>query len=95
MNSEIFKDMLRNKKLDPTKVKVIWVSPPYPDYIWVANCKLPAKKRQIIQKFFLDLTASNPVDQPILAALDAQYYVKPNLKNFQQLQQIAKQLKML
>jgi phosphonate transport system substrate-binding protein len=43
VNYSSFDDMVKNGKADPAKVKVIWKTPPFPDYNWTIRGDVDAK----------------------------------------------------
>ncbi|MCW8880528.1 MAG: phosphate/phosphite/phosphonate ABC transporter substrate-binding protein [Kangiellaceae bacterium] len=67
---------------EPNKLKIIWRSPPYPDYVWAANNKLPERQKIKIQKAFLELSHSNTSHREILDKLRANHYVSSSINDF-------------
>ncbi len=95
LNSAVFDRLLRAGKIDPDQVEVVWATPGYADYIWAVREDVPSKVQKQITKFFRDLTPGNDEDDILLKALSADYYVVPNLKDFDKLSQIATELKLI
>ena len=43
LNYKTYDDMVAQKKLDPAKCKIVWVTPTYPDYNWTAHPVLESR----------------------------------------------------
>ncbi len=95
LNSAVFDRHLREGKIDPEQVEVVWVTPGYPDYIWAVTEDVPKEVREQVREFFANLTPGIDEDETVLRALSAKYYVVPDLKAFDRLKKIATELKMI
>ena len=95
LNSAVFDRYLRERKIDPEQVEVVWVTPGYADYIWAAREDVPIEVREQIVEFFVNLTPGINEDETVLRTLSAKYYVVPDLKKFDKLKKIATELKMI
>lgn len=64
-------DFTKEGKVNPSKVRVFWTTPPFYDYLWVARRDLdPAVARKVAEAF-LALDPNKPEDRPILELLSA------------------------
>jgi phosphonate transport system substrate-binding protein len=59
LNSEVWERLVRENKVDTTKVKVIWTTPAYVDYLWVANKNVSNELRERFVQAFLELSPEN------------------------------------
>lgn len=95
LNSAVFDRLLREGKIDPEQVDVVWVTPGYPDYIWAAREDVSMEVRDKIKKFFLNLTPGIEEDDVVLKARMSDYYVSPDLKAYDKLKHIAEELDLI
>jgi phosphonate transport system substrate-binding protein len=79
LNFQIFDEMVKDKSLDPTKVKVIWTSPPFQDHAWAANrdvdSRLGKGTLDRITQAFLKLDQSRKEDRAVLDILKTDKYI--------------------
>jgi phosphonate transport system substrate-binding protein len=90
LNIEVWNRMLTTGKVDQSKVKVIWTTPEYVDYVWAARKGLSP---QTIEKFanaFLSLDLAKPAERQVLEIQGAQQFVRANPKDFDTIEQIAR-----
>lgn len=90
LNIEVWNRMLAGDKFDKTKVKVIWTTPEYVDYVWTARKDLSP---ELVQKFanaFLSLDASRPLDKQVLEIQGANKFVKADPKDFDVIEQVGR-----
>jgi phosphonate transport system substrate-binding protein len=92
VNGQIIDRLLREKKLDLKKIDIAWVSPSFPDYIWVARGDVPPEVSKRVQQAFLDLTSNDKNDAPVLDGLGADFYMLPDLQAFERLKHIVEKL---
>lgn len=95
VNSAVFDRHLQEGKIDSEKIEVFWVTPGYPDYIWVARKDVNPDILNQITRFFINLTPGIDEDEEILQALSASYYVEPSLSEFNNLKIIAEKLRFI
>lgn len=90
LNSEVWTRLLDSKKVDKTKVKVIWTTPEYVDYVWAARKDLsPA----VVKKFadaFLTLDANNPEHKAVMALQGAKKFVPANPEDFDLIEKVGR-----
>jgi phosphonate transport system substrate-binding protein len=90
LNIEVWQRMLENKKVNPERVKVIWTTPEYVDYVWAARKGLSP---ELIEKFanaFLSLDASRAMDKDVLALQGAKKFVRANPADFDAIEKIGR-----
>jgi phosphonate transport system substrate-binding protein len=73
------------------RLRVLWRSPPYTDYVWAARPGLPADVRSRLQDAFLDLDLSQPAQRAALEREGAGGYVPPDPDEFDQIADILRE----
>ena len=72
LDEAVWERLTKDGKIDPSKVRVFWTTPPFYDYLWVARRDLdPAVARKVAEAF-LALDPARPEDRPILELLSAE-----------------------
>ena len=74
--------MFDDGRLDNEKVRILWRSPNYQDYVWAIQSYIDKQTLNSIRDAFLDLSVEDPQSKKILDALDATYFVPVGLKQF-------------
>lgn len=94
LNIEVWERLVRENKVDATKVKVIWTTPPYVDYLWVANKNVSEELRQKFVQAFLELSADNPAHQNVLALWGAKKFgfVPVNNADYDVIEQVGRSI---
>ena len=95
VNSLTVDKMFKEKKLSKDKVKILWKTPPYPDYVWAARRKLPERIKAKIIEAFVKLSPDNRQHRDLLELTDANYYLPASADDFEPIRKIALQLDML
>jgi len=90
LDEAVYQRMVKDGKIDPSKVKVFYTTPPFYDYIWVARKGLDPKLAESFTAAFLKLDANDPTHKTILDLLNAAKYVKAVDSNYDKLRQAAK-----
>jgi len=90
LDETVYQRMVKDGKIDPSKVKVFYTTPPFYDYIWVARKGLDPKLAESFTAAFLKLDANDPTHKTILDLLNAAKYVKAVDSNYDKLRQAAK-----
>ncbi len=90
LNAEVWARLIDGNKVDRTKVKVIWTTPSYVDYVWSARKDVsPA----LVKKFgdaFLSLDANNPEHKAVLALQGAKKFVPANPADFDLIEKVGR-----
>lgn len=90
LNFEVWKRMLRKKQVDPTKLKVLWITPGYVDYVWTARAAVPKALRKRFAAAFLQLDPKRPKDREILQLQGAKRFVAAAKTDFDAIEQVAR-----
>ncbi len=94
-NSRIVDKMFSDGRLRPGDVRIIWETPPYPDYVWTARSELDKSVRAKIRDAFLGLTPADKLHTEILKGVDAAYFLPASTKDFSELEGIIEKLKLV
>lgn len=95
VNKQVFDDMLRTGRLSADDLRVVWITPPYVDYVWAVQPALEEAVRTDILNTLLQLTASTPVGQEILTPLGGRGFIPATPEDFAQLRKIANEVGIL
>jgi phosphonate transport system substrate-binding protein len=90
LNIEVWQRLLDNNKVDLAKVKPIWTTPPFVDYVWAARKDLPP---ELIKKFsnaFLGLDMNNPGHRAVLDLQGARKFVPAVDSDFDVIEQVGR-----
>ncbi|WP_338845325.1 putative selenate ABC transporter substrate-binding protein [Massilia sp. W12] len=90
LNIEVWNRMSKANQYDKAKLKVIWTSPEYVDYVWAARKGMPADMVQKFAQAFLSLDASRAQDKAVLELQGAQKFVKADVKDFEVIEQVGR-----
>jgi len=90
-NSGIVNEMFLDGRLSQDKVKVIWQSPPFSDYVWAVQSDLNKQQKTKIRDLFLHLN-HEVKDNQILINLGANYYIPAGHNDFSNLEEIIVQM---
>jgi phosphonate transport system substrate-binding protein len=83
LNESVWEKLVEAGKVDTTKVKVFWTTPPYVDYNWTVRGDLDRKLVSRIARAFLNLDYNNPEHRPILDLQRAKGYVLTQESDFE------------
>jgi len=82
LNSYILKRMISDGRLSEQDIRVIWVSPPYADYVWAISTRVKPDIASKLKKAFLQLLYSNPEHKKVLDNLSARTFYPASLDDF-------------
>lgn len=91
-DQSVYHAMIKNHKVDASKVRVFYTTPAFVDYVWVARKGLPAATRRAVTNAFLSLKAGRGDDSRILGILRGKEFVKANDSEYDALRATAKKL---
>lgn len=94
-NSIIIDKMFTDGRLKKSDIKIIWHSPPYPDYVWAIQPGFKETVRNKISDAFLSLSPANKDHTVILSALDTGGFLPASSSDFTQLHEIAHKIGLL
>ena len=95
LNSNVYDRYLQEGKINTDNIEVVWVTPGYSDYIWVASETLNHSVKNKLANFFINLTPGSLEDNKILKSLEADYYISPKENMFSKLKEVAIKLNMI
>jgi phosphonate transport system substrate-binding protein len=75
LNISVWEKFVAEKKVDPTKVRVIYTTPPYYDYNWTVHADLPAATARQARAGLLALKPGTPQADEILKLQRATRFV--------------------
>jgi phosphonate transport system substrate-binding protein len=93
LDESVFKALIDGGQIDKTKVRVFYTTPPFLDYVWVAQKDVPPATRENVAKAFLALR--QPADDKVLAILRGTSFVRADDAEYATLRSIARKLKLL
>ena len=82
LNISVWEKFVADKKVDTSKVRVIYTTPTYYDYNWTVHADMPAALKEKITKAFLDLNKSTPEGKEILELQRATRFVVTKADNY-------------
>ena len=82
LNISVWDKFVADKKVDPSKVKVIFTTPAYFDYNWTVHADMPAAQREKLTKAFLALSAATPEGKEVLDLQRATRFVPTKAENY-------------
>lgn len=90
LNIEVWERMSAGDKFDKTKVKAIWTTPAFVDYVWTARKDLPAATVDKFAKAFLALNAAKAEDKAVLDLQGAKKFVPANPADFDVIEKVGR-----
>jgi phosphonate transport system substrate-binding protein len=90
MDEQIYKKMIANGQLKPGAVRVFYTTPPFFDYVWVANKNLDPQIVSAFANSMKSLTPDQPDQKALLDLLNAKGYVAANDADYGKLRDAAK-----
>jgi len=90
LNASVWEKLVREKKVDTDKVKVIWTTPPYYDYNWTVRGDLDPVVVKKLTAAFLKLDPKNPADKELLDLQRASKFVPTRPENYKGIEQAAR-----
>lgn len=94
-NSMVVDKMFSENQLSRNELKILWKTPPYPDYVWAARRQLAESIKANIIEAFIKLSIDNPSHNKVLTLMRATYYLPANNDDFDPLRKIVKNFGML
>ena len=82
LNISVWDKFVLEKKVDTSKVKVIFTTPPYFDYNWTVHADMPAAQREKLTKAFLSLSPATPEGKEVLDLQRATRFVPTKVENY-------------
>ncbi len=82
LNISVWDKFVADKKVDTSKVKVIFTTQPYFDYNWTVHADMPVAQRDKLTKAFLSLSAATPEGKEVLDLQRATRFVPTKADNY-------------
>lgn len=82
LNASVWDKLVEQHKVDPNKVKVIAVTPPYHDYNWTVRGGLDPALRKTLTEAFLRLDPRDPEQKEIMTLQRTVKYIPTNPDNY-------------
>ena len=96
VNEQVWKANLRSGKANRNKVFLLWKSPGYPDYHWLAQPNLDQRYgpgfTAKIRKAIISWRQSNPDQKAILELFGAQQFTTARPEDYQRIEQVGRQI---
>jgi phosphonate transport system substrate-binding protein len=90
LNISVWEKFVADKKVDTSKVKVIFTTPAYFDYNWTVHADMPVAQREKLTKAFLDLNKNTPEGKEILELQRATKFVPTKADNYKGIEAAAR-----
>ncbi|MBI4189124.1 MAG: putative selenate ABC transporter substrate-binding protein [Betaproteobacteria bacterium] len=90
LNASVWEKLVSEKKVDTTKVKVIYTTPTYFDYNWTVRGDLGPVLVKKLTAAFLKLDAKNPAHKEIMDLQRASRFVPANPDNYKGIESAAR-----
>ncbi len=94
-NAQIILAMIRDGRLKKADIRILWQTPPYPDYVWAVHDDLDENVKTQLRNAFLKLDKSNIYHKKILFQLGASYFLPAAASDFTRLKMVAESLELL
>lgn len=94
-NSEIIKRMLNDGRLQKNDIRILWETPPYPDYVWAIHNHFNDKLKISLRNAFMTLDFQNADQRKILSKMGTESFLPTETNDFISLNKIAKSLGLL
>jgi phosphonate transport system substrate-binding protein len=91
LNESVWEKLVEAKKVDLSKVKVVYTTPDFYDYNWTVRGDMQPALREKIRKAFLALDSANPEHKAILDLQRASRFIDTNSENYRGIEEAAKQ----
>lgn len=90
LNESVLDKLFEEKKIDTSKVRVLWTTPPYFDYNWTVRGDLDPRLVAKIKSAFLELDYSKPAHKAILDLQRTKKFIPTEPANYQMIEEAAK-----
>jgi len=90
LNESVFQKLIDEKKIDVTKVRVLWTTPDYYDYNWTVRGDLEPQLIEKIKGAFLSLDSGKPEQKKILELQRTHKFIPTRPENYRSIEESAK-----
>ncbi len=95
LNISVWDKFVAEKKVDTTKVRAFYTTPPYFDYNWSVHTDMPAALRQKLADALLSLNRNTPEGKEILDLQRATRFVPTKAENYKGIEAAARSAELL
>ena len=95
LNFEVWERLTQEHKYDSGKVKVVWTTPEYVDYVWTVRKGMDPKLVARFRAAFLKLDPANEEHKAVLALQGAQKFVPGTPADFDAIEKVARETGLL
>ena len=82
LNISVWEKLVADKKVDASKVRVFYTTPPYFDYNWSVHADMPAARREALARAFTELTPASAEGKEILELQRATRFLPTSIDNY-------------
>ena len=93
--SWIVDEMFKDGRLKDDEIRVLWETPPFPDYVWAIRKEISQKYHTKIRNAFFSLSPGNDDHKVILGKLNANYFIPASVDTFSQVKLVAEKLNLV
>jgi phosphonate transport system substrate-binding protein len=90
LNESIWQKLVDEKKIDTTRVRVLWTTPDFHDYNWTVRGNLDPRVVEKLRAAFLALDPSNPEHKAILDLQRAKRFIPSAPENYRAIEEAAR-----
>ena len=90
LNASVWDKLVKEKRVDTNKVRVIWTTPPYYDYNWTVRGDLDAAIVRTLTDAFLRLDPAKPADKELLDLQRASRFIPTKPENYKGIEAAAR-----
>lgn len=90
LNASVWSKLIEQGKVDASKVKLVWTTPPYFDYNWTVRGNLDPALVKKLTEAFLALDPGNPAHKQILDLQRATRFVATRPENYKGIEDAAR-----
>jgi len=94
-NCRVIRSMFADGRLSRDDVRVLWETPPYPNYVWAVQSDIDSVRKRRIRDAFLKLSPIDDNHRPILRQLTAGAFLPAGIDDFRALHEIAEKVSLL
>ncbi|MCF8156770.1 MAG: putative selenate ABC transporter substrate-binding protein [Rhodoferax sp.] len=90
LNISVWDKFVSDKKVDTSKVRVFYTTPPYFDYNWTVHADMPQVLKEKITRAFLDLNSNTAEGKELLSLQRATRFVPTQAANYKGIEAAAR-----
>lgn len=99
LNSQVWESRMKEGRVEESKVRLVFTSPPYHDYHWIAGPSLDQRlgggTADRVKAAMLELSTNDPAQKALLEQYGAQSFIPTTPENYGQIEEIARELGLL